>query len=189
MSLIRKVVEFVEDYCRGRGLEYHIGGTLANDDIYMVRYFAFRSKYLTVYIHRFLRSDAEDHHDHPFNFISYMVDGAYTEEILTKVDEYGAPPDTEALQINKYELSVTRREAGSFAFRPARAVHRVIVDQDLRYADRKKGPLTVIVLGHRFRVWGFWKKTWQGYPDCKEFVKWYEYLNVDPDSEKARKHQ
>lgn len=183
-TLLRKAIEDIELYCHNRGQEQHICGTGGPDDIYMIRYTVFKSSLLTVYIHRFLRSDGDDHHDHPFNFWSYVAKGGYTEELLE------SHSGNDMSYLTAFTSRKVSREPGSLAYRKATAVHRVIVDKDRKYVDRHQAPLTVVLLGRRWREWGFWKKIREtSFYDIREFIPWYTYLQVDPNSEKARKHQ
>lgn len=185
-KVLASLVKLGEKYCQKRGKELHICGTGGPEDIYLIRYPLFESKFLTVYIHRFLRSDQDDHHDHPFNFWSYVATGGYEEQLL---DPAFAPHEAPVL-LNCFHTISQRREVGSLAYRPSTAIHRVIVDQELKYADKDKAPLTVIFLGRRHREWGFWKLfPYSRIANTRGFVPWHEYLGVDANSEKARKHQ
>ncbi len=165
-ALIRKLVEKAEKWCTLTDRWTYITGTAGNDDVYMVRYFLLRTKLLTVYIHRFLRSDRDDPHDHPWDFVSYCVSGGYTEVRWT----YN--PD-----LSRFEQSVNYRNEGSLAYRGAADIHMVKLDKELKYEQRFEAPLTVIFIGPRFRPWGFWKNITTN----PEWVIWHKYLKDEKE--------
>ena len=79
-SLLNKLIYFLVERCIKKGRVFHITGSAdQSEDVYLVRYIVVKSKYLCIYIHRFLRSDTSDPHDHPWNFITYIVSGGYQE--------------------------------------------------------------------------------------------------------------
>ena len=63
-----------------------------NGDVYMRRFYLQRSKQMSVRVHHILRSDAGiDLHDHPWDFTSYVLKGAYTEITPEGETRYEAP--------------------------------------------------------------------------------------------------
>jgi hypothetical protein len=105
------------------------------DDPYMLRWYIIpRNRWLNIYLHKFLRDDDDRAlHDHPWWFVSLMLEGCYVE----KTDE-------------GYE----HRTAGSIAYRPAVHRHRVILER--RENGEIKPCWTLIVTGRKSRTWGFW---------------------------------
>jgi hypothetical protein len=115
-----------------------IGGT---DNPYMIRWILWprrrsqgESYRWAVYIHKFLRSDAErDLHDHPFNFWSFVMSGMYCE-------------------IHSHPRSLFDKRFGirkrfTCAYRPAVFSHRILIS---------KPCWTFVVRGPKIREWGFW---------------------------------
>lgn len=141
----------------------NITGTAGPDDVYLVRYFLFRSNLFSIYIHRFLRSDRDDPHDHPFSFVSYLVSGEYTEVRY----KYNKHPQ-------QFDMSVCCREAGSLAYRKGEEIHMIALEQERNLTEKLQAPLTVVFRGPYYRPWGFWKDI----TFAPEWVIWHKYLNV-----------
>ncbi len=112
----------------------------APDDHQMERWFVVpRNDVANVFLHRFLRSDPEDPHDHPFDNVSWLLRGEYVEHLDG--------------------LSVTRFQ-GERVMRLATERHRIEIIN---------GPvISLFLTGPRIRDWGFvtpsgWVR-WQDYP-------------------------
>lgn len=101
---------------------------------YLLRWYVIpRNPFLNVYLHQFLHDD-EDRalHDHPWWFVSVMVQGRYYE--LT-------------------QSNFVARSAPSIAYRKAEHAHRVVLEKD---ADDKPIPCwTLVITGRVVRDWGF----------------------------------
>jgi hypothetical protein len=104
-------------------------------DPYLIRFYL-HPRWLTlglfrVVIHRFVRSDSlEDGlHDHPWPYISVILDGGYIEH--TPQGSF-------------------RRKPGQVLFRRARHLHRVELLSD------GVPVYTLFIMGPRIRAWGFW---------------------------------
>ncbi|OBF77036.1 hypothetical protein [Mycolicibacterium fortuitum] len=131
----------------------YIGG---KDDPYLLRWYLLpRNRFLNLYVHKFVRSDVDTLHDHPWGFVSLILRGEYTE-----VTPQGH----------------NRRRAGSLAFRDAKFRHHVVLLPELQETARLEptGPdrplvrfwhtherpcWTLIATGPVTRVWGFWCPT------------------------------
>jgi len=174
---MRWAVPKLESWCQRRGKFLAITGKQGPDDVYLMRYFLLRTPLVSVYIHRFLRSDRDDPHDHPFDFLSYVVSGGYT-EIRYRLIRY--PEKGEFLM----EYNGTRGP-GTFAWRPATAIHKVLVDKNRKMHEIKDAPLTIIVRGPLRREWNFYRlyPLYFGPKKAKAFKKvlWFKYLNVKPE--------
>lgn len=120
---------------------------------YLVRYFVFRSKWLSVYIHRFLRSDTDGLHNHPWNFATLLLEGGYKEHTFFGVNERSA-------RKNRF---VTRKTSD---------FHRVEIDGFYTFEERDKAPLTVLVHGPYKGDWGFLN------PHTSKWEPWWTYLNL-----------
>lgn len=164
---------------RDRGVNGEIKGSL-----YLRRYMLFYSRFFCIYIHRFLKSDDETHHDHPWNFLTYIVEGSYTEELLKSsvYDKFKVWPV-------RFKKSQNHREAGSIAYKRATDIHRVIVDKERTEEEIDEAPLTVCFIGPRIREWGFWlpAQTKVSRQD-KKWVLWTEFLGIDPSSPEFKGH-
>jgi hypothetical protein len=106
-------------------------------------------------LHNIRRPDADpDMHDHPFNFLSIILSGGYTEE----------HPDAAELG----PLTTTYRAFWAFwhfkwwyNWRLASDPHRIIHVLPHTW--------TLVFTGPKVRIWGFWTKD--------GFVPWREYVN------------
>lgn len=180
------LVPRLADWCERRKRVFRITGTAGPDDVYLIRYFLFRSKYFSIYIHRFLRSDRDDPHDHPFNFLSYIVKGSYLERLYDPMgpeyDYWGDARSVEPVGTLFCPWAADRKQ-GSWGFRPAETVHSVFLSKEYTYAERDQAPLSVIFRGVDRRQWGFWKEV-IGHASVKKWIKWTEYLGVPESGER-----
>lgn len=92
---------------------------------YLIRWRLFGHK---VKLHKFLRSDTDCMHDHPWNFISIILKGYYYEETPGGTKKY---------------------KAGSILFRKAEWVHRISID---------KPCWSLVINQKPRRSWGFYMK-------------------------------
>lgn len=101
-------------------------------DPYMLRWFVTpRSVFGGVYLHRFLRSDKDVPHDHPWDSTSVLLAGQYDEELYDRHVLYG----------------VRTCRAGDVHQRKAEDAHRIVLTH---------GPATSLFFwGVRRRQWGF----------------------------------
>lgn len=114
-------------------------------DIYLKRYYLYRkektnqfeeektSYSFNVYLHQFFKSDMDDLHDHPWNFVSLVLKGGYFEELMDKNN-----PD---------DMHVTYTPPLHFNVKKAEDYHRVIVPD--------KPCWTLFFRGKTRRKWGF----------------------------------
>lgn len=91
-----------------------------------------------VFVHRFLRSDADEMHDHPWPFTSVILSGGYWEETPAPGWANGSGP-------------VRRRwyGPGRVLRRPANWIHRVVIPEG-------REAWTLVFRGVKERSWGFW---------------------------------
>lgn len=177
---LRWLVPKLENWCIAKGKVFNITGKQGPDDVYLIRYFLFQSKYLSVYIHRFLRSDIDDPHDHPFHFLGYVVQGGYDEILYTK---YASNRGDLLLKGTKQP-----RMVGKWGWRYAKTtIHKVEVDRPRTVAEKDDAPLTFIIRGPYIKDWYFYKvlgtlKTPFGNYDKVEKIIWHKYLGVVPHS-------
>lgn len=114
---------------------------------YLIRWYLLpRNRWLNLYLHKFLRSDADrEKHDHPWWFVSLMLRGKYLEET---------------------DVGKTERVAPSICFRRAEHRHRVELFRDAKCQEIPCW--TIVLTGPVSREWGFWCP--------KGFVPWSKYL-------------
>lgn len=175
--LMKPLVYLGMKYAQWRGTVRNIMDR-ENSDIYMIRYIVFKSRFCSIYIHRFLRSDLDTPHDHPWNFFTYVVEKGYTEELMTREPKRGLLTPI-----------IVNRKPGSLAYRKAEAMHRVILDRDYSPDEQAEAPLTVCLMLKRRRMWGFIKPYYSNSRMGKEtesprpvgysWHNWKDYLDID----------
>jgi hypothetical protein len=112
---------------------------------YLIRHILFECSLFGIYVHHFLSSDNDRAlHDHPWNFISVVLSGAYVEIHGIDCNGYLTAWDGDLLTKSKY------RRAGSIAYRPATWRHRVVL--------KTPEVWTLMVVSGRKRRWGFYPK-------------------------------
>lgn len=138
--------QWLRKWLRG---EPHI--VLGGDDPYLKRWFVIpRNPYMNLYLHQFCRSDDDRAlHDHPWDFWSLILKGAYTEHT------------------NEGPI---RRKRFSLAHRKAEHAHRVELDgyTDMWTAKawHEKPVWTLFFTTRKRREWGFWcPKSWVHWTD------------------------
>lgn len=135
------------------------------DEVYMERYFLFKSRLLSVYLHHFLRSDTDRAlHDHPWDFLTIILSGGYWEHTPHPSNPW----------------PVTRRRwhgPGSILFRRATHRHYVELPKVGSWASfapilRPEIPaITLCVVGVKWREWGFiLPEGWTAFREA--FAKW-----------------
>jgi len=112
-----------------------------NNKPYLERYYVFLKdrKYFpfNVFIHKFLRSDPDDVHDHPWPYTTLILKGGY----------YEWTPNFDS---NGVKISETRywRGPGHFRFCKANSFHRIELKSDVDC-------WTMFMPGPQKREWGF----------------------------------
>jgi hypothetical protein len=109
--------------------------------------------WFNIYIHNILRSDEEAHpHDHPWNFLSFVLKGGYSEEWLhfyeDKAYQKGAP------------LLKSVRRPGTFVYHDAKDFHKLTLLKGSAWT-------LVFTFGKRRPSWGF--QTEQGWLEHKAY--------------------
>lgn len=167
--MIKLLVKLAIKFCKWRGKEFHIMGN-NNQDVFLVRYILYKSPNFSIYIHRFLHSDADDPHDHPWSFYTYVVENGYQEYFydLNK-------PIVENGEFRTYwTMDINLRKEGSLAYRKATDVHRVVLPKAFKLEEIEQAPLTICLMLKRERNWGYWRKG-------AYFIDWREYLQIKPN--------
>jgi len=107
---------------------------------YLTRWILFRiNEWFAIYFHKFHRSDAEDLHDHPWDFITIILWRGYNEVTFDKnIFNYGK------------DIRITKRKyPGFILFRKAEHSHRVELINN-------KPAYTLVFRFKKRRDWLFW---------------------------------
>lgn len=170
-SLIKLICDYLVKRCVTKNRVFYITGG-KNNDVYLVRYIVFKSRFGCIYIHRFMRSDADDPHDHPFCFLTYVISGGYTEVCYDR--------GKSTVKDNKFESLWTKitkqRKPGTLAYRRDCDIHQVVVDKARNMEEIKDAPYTVCLIGPRRKEWSFYPLEMKG----SGSIDWRKYLDMVP---------
>lgn len=157
VGLLKKIVLLWSKYSRVEIIGRHED----TDTPYLVRYHLINNSFFKLYFHKFLRSDRDCPHDHPFAFWTLMLQGSYTEQLY---------------DWRTRTLTSTRRTPTEHAliYRSADALHRVIVDQNLPIERMDEAPMTLFLTGAKTQEWGFVLD----YETAPKWTHWKTYLGV-----------
>lgn len=121
---------------------------------YLERYYLFlreRNRFpFNVFLHKFLKSDPDDVHDHPWPYATLILKGGYWEWIPHF--------DTVGRKTGEYQVW---RGPGHFRVSKANSFHRIELDPDIT-------AWTLFMPGPKQRDWGFLVKN--------KWVQWEQYL-------------
>lgn len=109
-----------------------------------------------IMLHRFLKSDPDDLHDHPWPYCTIILRGGYWEHTVDKRDD-----DGEIISTNR-----TWWGPGSIRFAPATQLHRIELPP--ADSDGRQEIWTLFIPGIKKREWGFVTKS--------GWINNYEYL-------------
>lgn len=144
------------------------------EEPYLTRWIICKFKHFHLYLYKFHRSDSDDLHDHPWDFISIVLWHGYIEETFIKppmlytlkrklifgiwdIDKAAYIPNwvSNAVTINMLLTKKKRIYPGQIIFRRARHAHRV------ELINNKPAYTLLINFGY-VRQWGFFTKNyWQ----------------------------
>lgn len=131
MSISRLVAKIIEKHVIQERAPDFVAGR--DSEPSLQRWRVLKAGPLALYIHRFLRDDADQElHDHPWDSLSWLVSGSYIE-----MTEDGS--------------SVFH--TGKITLRRAEYRHRICVPDQLHEAV-----VSVFLVGPKRRSWGFWKE-------------------------------
>ena len=103
-----------------------------DNEPYLERYYIFLKDRkcfpFNIFIHRFLKSDPDDLHDHPWEFRTIILKWSYCE--YTEEGKFWRAPET-------------------YRYRPANTFHQVELDKDIPYC------WTLFIPSKSFKEWGF----------------------------------
>ena len=121
---------------------------------YLERYYLFlreRERFpFNVFLHKFLKSDPDDVHDHPWPYATVILKGGYWEWIPHF--------DTVGRKTGEYQVW---RGPGHFRISKANSFHRIELDPDIT-------AWTLFMPGRKCRDWGFLVKN--------KWIQWEQYL-------------
>jgi len=121
---------------------------------YLERYYLFlrdRKRFpFNIFLHKFLKSDPDDVHDHPWPYATVILKGGYWEWIPHF--------DTVGRKTGEYQVW---RGPGHFRISKANSFHRIELDPDIT-------AWTLFMPGPKQRDWGFLVKN--------QWVQWEQYL-------------
>lgn len=140
-----------------------------------------KNRWLNVYLHRFLRDDDDRAlHDHPWPFVSVVLNGTYREILRDDMrcrrcgndtwrDDGRVPPPATCPNCGETQKIVGPwRRRFSVVFRRPEHRHRVELQRDA-VAGHPVPCWTLMLVGPRVREWGFWCP--QGFVHWKLFTR------------------
>lgn len=131
---------------------------------YLVRYHVVKTRWLTIYVHKFEDPDADpEPHDHPWDFVSIILSGWYDEDVY-RIRGLGV------------HVRRVRRERGGIVFRHAEWIHRIAV---VGRSGLHGCPVTLVICGPRRRRWGFWLGAEDRAPSVGEPPRWIEHKDFE----------
>jgi hypothetical protein len=174
--MIKYLVHKAMEWCERRGkIQKITGSTIVDkDDIYLVRYVLFASKWFSIYLHQFLRSDRDTYHDHPWSFSTYVVSGAYTEHKPKVVAQFCGRDVVDWKQDTLFFRSIVQNR---FVNRQSTDFHWVEIQGNYTYEERWNAPTTICLIGKRTKTWGFID------PNTGEKIFWKKFLNIPYENE------
>lgn len=126
-----------------------------NNEPYLERYYVFlrnRDQFpFNIFVHKFIKSDPDDVHDHPWPYVTLILRGGYWEwrpQFNSRGDKIG--------EIARW------CGAGSLRWAGANTYHRIELDPDITC-------WTLFMPGRKQRDWGFLVRN--------QWVQWQEYLS------------
>lgn len=175
--LIEKICNALVKWCVKKNRIFMITGGDQGNTVYLVRYIVFKSRFGCIYIHRFMRTDADDPHDHPWNFWTYVISGGYTEKFFDK----SKPVHQNNKYLSYWTATENKRLPGSLAYRKCTDIHVVKTDKERHMGELEGAPYTLCFMGPRRRDWGFWPLGYNG----AHFMDWRKYLKMKPADARA----
>ncbi len=140
LGLFECLISPIRNFFKGR---YRLVNDRADKEPYLERYYLFlkeRENFpFNIFLHKFLKSDEEDLHDHPWPYLTFILWGGYW--------EYTSKGLGDKHPIRHW------RGPGQFRYQPANSLHRIELDK------KEDGTLrncwTLFMPGPKLRNWGF----------------------------------
>lgn len=144
------MIQWFIDRVTRRQPDFIIVGGRTPDDPAVLRWWIIpRNRFFNIYLHKFLRDDAQDLHDHPWPNCSIPLTEGYTEQVFSR-----QPIEGEPLPTTEFHERVVMRPT----FRRASQPHQVIVHRRLTLGihDEMIPCFSLFFTGPKIREWGFW---------------------------------
>lgn len=128
---------------------------------YLIRWNIFQCRWFSIKLHRILLSDDDCMHDHPWTFISFILQGGYVECTpgARSIRRSQQPPHGIAHLVDSKKYENKRLYgAGSILYRPAKFIHRLDIYQPA---------LTLVITFRKTKSWGFFTPN--------GFIEWFNY--------------
>lgn len=139
-------------------------------EVYLVRYNLIKNRYFSLYIHRFLKDDLDDLHDHPWNFATFMVQGSYTEVFYNGKAKNSFDPEFTSI-VNYRSVKNLR-----FVTRKGDDFHKVVLDKQYSLETMNDAPLTIFLAFTKYKNWGF--ITPNGWVHSRDYIYSEKKVNV-----------
>lgn len=115
----------------------------------IVRYILIRTKNHNLFLHKMIRSDRHPMHDHSWDFISFILNGHFWEELVDRL--------------------VFHDKKEKFYVRDANTFHRIVLDREYQLTDADV-PTTLMFTYRRRKNWNYlvdgvpvkWRKYYKG---------------------------
>jgi len=131
---------------------------LFNDEPILERYYIFMKDRsdtfkFNIFIHKFLKSDPDDLHNHPWGYFTLIICGGYWEYMYEDGPSYACTPDGVPIPAGDTERKIIKkwRAPGFYQSVPANHTHRIELD------PTKPNCWTLFIPRLRVQQWGFYK--------------------------------
>ena len=149
LDMLKRWVAGVKNYLHLTVLKYE-QVPRHDDQPYLDRWIIFRCRWFSILIHKFIGSDDECLHDHPWPYMAFLFGGGYWEWVPARGQEHMYclhPNQRTAVAPNGDYLTGIWYPRWSVLFRPTDWVHRV---------ETPTIPVwTLVIHGKKCRRWGF----------------------------------
>lgn len=137
---------------------------------YLIRRYIIKTKLFQVVIHKILKSDDDCLHDHPWNFITFILKGGYWEG-TTPEQVLKSEAEIEHYKKLIGDNGVYYKWYGRFSilFRKAEWKHRLKLEPTKIWGGSKP-VTTLVIMFKRRREWGFFTK--------RGWVEWFNYKST-----------
>jgi hypothetical protein len=128
---------------------------------YLRRLRIIRTPLFALYLHFiFLADNDRDPHDHPWDFVSFVIRGSYTERLYDRFNSIG--------RFRYKPMFLGEWTHGRFSF------HRMTKEFAHRITSIEPGLVTLVLIGRETKEWGFWTED-------GAFIPWFEYDRTSVD--------
>lgn len=122
---------------------------MRGEEKYLIRISLFKCKWFSIKLHKALMSDPAIPHDHPWNYISLILWGGYTEERIQHMNVYTSTGGPYERTFSMPWNSKKWYGPGSILYRKGDRLHKLIIPEG-------KYSLSLIITFKKWREWGFY---------------------------------